>query len=477
MTLFMLMKSFVRDTLGLSAVDVEVVLQKGIPKIEILGLPDRGVQESLSRIQSAIMAQGFEFPRSHKVVVNVRPIDSKTSSLGLELAIALGILHLTSQRELPQISNLYIYGELSLSGTVHAPKDTGLIPMIDGVLMTGSLEGIYLPERIEVQTIEALTGELLRETQSSKALTFLRPTGTVESLGAQAARLLEVVAVGEHSVLLAGPSGTGKTTFAQLVQSFLRAPDTELLWEIHRIGQIFNESRQWRPMVMPHHSISVSSMLGGGLSAKPGAIFKAHGGVLVLDEMLEFHTTIQSALREPIEQKTITISKNTQHRTYKSSFLTVGATNLCRCGGFVPKASQRCRCTSLELRRYIERLSGPFRDRFSILAFTHLWSEGEDKVSTSEILVRIERAIEFSTKRSLKINDDLLEDEVLADSESDKQSFPAFKSWRRYLSFLRVSRTLADLDLSVKIHRKHFLEAYELTTQTHSAIDDLFLGH
>lgn len=472
----MLMQSFVRDTLGLSIVDVEVVLQKGIPKIEILGLPDRGIQESLSRIQSAIMAQGFEFPRSHKVVVNVRPIDAKTSSLGLELAIALAILHLTGQKELPPISKLYIYGELSLSGTVHAPKDTGLIPSIDGVLITGNLENIYLPEGMEVQSIEDLKGELRRETQRSRALTFLRPQRTVDTLGSKAARLLEVVAVGEHSVLLAGPSGTGKTTFAQLVQSFLRPPDSMLSWEIHRIGQIFNENRQWRPMVMPHHSISVASMLGGGLSAKPGAIFKAHGGVLVLDEMLEFHSTIQSALREPIEQKTITISKNTQHRTYKSSFLTVGATNLCRCGGFVPKASQRCRCTSLELRRYIERLSGPFRDRFTILSFTHLWSGAENKVSTSDLLVRVQKALEFATKRSLKINDDLLEDEVLATSEDDKQSFPTFKSWRRYLSFLRVSRTLADLDLSVKIKRRHFLEAYELTTQSHSAIDDLFLG-
>lgn len=473
----MLIKSFVRDTLGLATVNVEVVLQKGIPKIEILGLPDRGVQESLSRIQAAIINQGFEFPRSQKVVVNVRPIDSKTSSLGLELAIALGILHLTGQKELPQVSELYIYGELSLSGTVHAPKDTGLIPMIDGVLITGRIENIYLPEGIDVQTIETLTGEWRREISLSKGLTFLRPMCAVDTLSSSVARLLEVVAVGEHSVLLAGPSGTGKTTFAQLVPSFLRPPDSDLRWEIHRIGQIFNENRLWRPMVMPHHSISVSSMLGGGVSAKPGAIFKAHGGVLVLDEMLEFHTTIQSALREPIEQKTITISKNTQHRTYKSSFLTVGATNLCRCGGFVPKASQRCRCTSLELRRYIDRLSGPFRDRFSILTFTHLWSGSETKTTTSNVLERIQKAIEFSKKRSLKINDDLLEDEILVDSETDKQSFPPFKSWRRYLSFLRVSRTLADLDLSDKIHRRHFLEAYDLTAQNHSALDDLFLGY
>lgn len=470
----MILQSFVRDTLGLSPVDVEVVLQKGLPKIEILGLADRGLQESLLRIQSAITNQGFVFPKAHKVVVNIRPIEIKKSSLGLELSIALAILHLTGQKHLPVDLPFYVYGELSLSGEIKAPKDLELIPVIHEKLITGFLGDEAIHQEIEVHTLLSLNGDYCRKDGAVSSPTFFRPQPRQKKMVKSAARLLEIVAVGEHSLLLAGPSGTGKTTFAQQLMSYLREPNISEWWDIRRIGKIFDEQRTWRPCIMPHHSISVASMLGGGNQAKPGAIFKAHGGVLVLDELLEFHPTIQSALREPMEQKTITISKNTHHHKYNSMFVTVGATNLCRCGAFVPKSSTRCRCTSLELRRYLDRLSGPFLDRFSVFEFTQKWSCEKEHIDSDHILQNIERGVHFSKARSLIKNEDMTEQQLLIDVVEKKENFPVFRSWRRYLSFLRVARTIADLEQSKQINKKHLFEAYDLTAKNHSSLETLF---
>ncbi len=473
----MIVYSFVRDTLGLSAVEVEVILQKGIPKIEILGHADKGLQESLVRIQSAITHQGYEFPKACKVVVNIRPIETKKSSLGLELSIALAILHLTGQKPLPSDKPLYIYGELSLAGEVSAPKDLELLPLIDRELISGPMERGFTPQSIPLFVLTALRSDFEYSRSDEDPLKYLRPSLPKNKIPKASARLMEIIAVGEHSALLAGPSGTGKTTFTQQLLAFLQEPSLKEWWDIRRIGKVFDEERSWRPLVMPHHSISVSSMLGGGNAARPGAIFKAHNGVLVLDELLEFHPSIQAALREPMEQKTITVSKNVQHRKYDAAFLAIGATNLCRCGAFVPKAQSRCRCTSLELRRYMDKLSGPFLDRFSIFEFTHQWKKEKDElVGAAKILQNIERGVEFARKRGGPRCEDMSQDQLVPTLEDANISgdFPAFRSWRRFLSFLRVGRTIADLDGCQKIKRTHLIESYSLTSQNHNSLDSLF---
>lgn len=473
----MIVHSFVRGALGLSPVEVEVVLQKGIPKIEILGRPDKGLQESLVRIQAAIVNQGYEFPKAFKIVVNVRPIETKKSSLGLELSIALAILHATGQKPLPAEKSFFIYGELSLAGEVIAPKDLDLMPLVGHDLITGNIQRGFAAQAVDFYSLTSLNAEFARQSGSQEGLSFCRPSLPKNKIPKASARLMEIIAVGEHSVLLAGPSGTGKTTFTQQLHCFLREPTEKERWDIHRIGKVFDEERSWRPLVMPHHSISVASMLGGGNGAKPGAIFKAHQGVLVLDELLEFHPSIQAALREPIEQKTITVSKNVQHNKYEAAFLPIGATNLCRCGAFVPKAQSRCRCTSLELRRYIDKLSGPFLDRFSIFEFTHLWKTvSNESVESEQILKSIQKGLQFSRQRSAICNDDLLQEQLMAGLEDPllPEDFPTFRSWRRFLSFLRVGRTIADLDTSEKIKHHHLVESYALTAQNHKSLDSLF---
>jgi magnesium chelatase family protein len=473
----MIVYSFVRDAYGLKPVEVEVILQRGLPKIEILGLPDRGLQESSVRIQSAIVNQGYQFPKAQKVLVNIRPLDVKKSGCGLELSIALAILHLTEQKKLPTSDPICVYGELALSGEVLAPKDIELLPKIEMPLLTGESKEVEIPPIGEYFKLPQLKDEFMRDRSDQPKSLFVRPSPVVSSVPESVARLLEIVAVGEHSILLAGPAGSGKTTFTQNLLPFLRAPTVSEEWDIRQTGKIFQEKRLWRPLVAPHHSITISSMLGGGNMARPGAIVKANHGILVLDELLEFHLGIQSALREPIEQKTITVSRNTKHNTYDSQFLIIGATNLCRCGAFVPDGAHRCRCSSLELRKYIEKLSGPLLDRFSLFALSHQWSDPgkSTMVSVQDIMENVSRGVEFSDTRN-KVRNELWTEKDILELLEDKQSksqFPEFKSWRRYLSFLRVAKTLADLDLSLKIKKKHLMNSFELTTENHLKMEKI----
>lgn len=185
----MILYSFVRNTLGLSPVEVEVILQKGLPKIEILGLPDRGLQESLVRIQAAIVNQGFEFPKAHRVVVNVRPIETKKSSLGLELSIALAILHLTDQKKLPQEKSFYVYGELSLAGEIQAPKDLELIPLLDKELITGPVNKEFTSQAMDFYALEALNGEYRYQRGSGAVVSFERPKLTDLKLSAATGKI------------------------------------------------------------------------------------------------------------------------------------------------------------------------------------------------------------------------------------------------------------------------------------------------
>ncbi|MCB9073111.1 MAG: ATP-binding protein [Bdellovibrionaceae bacterium] len=471
----MILHSFVRGPFGLSVVEVEVLLQRGLPKIEILGLPDRGLQESSTRIQSAIASQGFQFPKAQRVVVNIRPLDVRKSSNGLELAIALAILHLTGQKSFPEGGPYFIYGELSLAGEVYVPKDIELLPKMKNTLLTGHSPDAQIPPIGTYCSLSALKEEL-QWRESFSNVSWVRPMPKVNTVPESVARLLALTTVGEHSLLMAGPSGSGKTTLAENIKTFLRQPSEEQKWDIRRNGRLFGETRTWRPEMVPHHSISVSSMLGGGNLAAPGAIVKAHHGVLVLDELLEFHQEIQAALREPTEKKTITISKNTKHHTYDAHFLLIGATNLCRCGAFVPEQNNRCRCSSIELRKYIDKLSGPLLDRFTLFSLTHEWRQKSEKmVSMEEVGIQIQAAQDFADQRNNGCNEFLSESDLLQQlvNKSDRDYFPEFASWRRYLSFLRVARTFADLEQSQSIQNKHLLESYQLTNQNHQRLEKM----
>ena len=220
----------------------------------------------------------------------------------------------------------------------------------------------------------------------------------------------------------------------------------------------------WRPFVAPHHSIPVMSMLGGGSPPIPGEISRAHGGVLVLDELLEFHSYVRESLREPIESKSITISRRGVSCQFPANFLLMATTNLCPCGDYVPQRPTRCRFPLARCRSYLDKMSGPLLDRFSIISFSHQW-RGEFEVSLSKIGENIRRAREFGKRsRGQTLNNselDLRTLEGFIDDFTLKNLLPSFEdSHRRKLAMLQVARSLADMEEQEEVSMKIIKESF-----------------
>lgn len=479
----MIIKSFIKDYTGLRPIDVEVECINGLQQITILGLPDKIIQESTKKIQSALLNQGFHMPRGKQILVSLSPREIKKSSLGVELAIALGILWISGQKPMPTTENLdalYVYGELSLAGGVFAPEDIDDICFENVTLLTGERKG---PAVYDMYCLDQLQSEFMfTEGKELEAKTngVDRPLCRQKEFPAEVAQLLQVSAVGEHHILLAGPAGSGKTTFAESLSCFLKEPDIKIFREYRRIGRHFGDVWPWRPVVQPHHTSTQIAMIGGGNPILPGEISRAHGGVLIVDELLEFHPHVQSALREPMEQGWVRVARSGDRKTLPAQALVVGTTNLCRCGEFSPGKFKQCRCSSQNLRRYLERLSGPFVDRFSILALSAEWPflKATTKISREIILENCLKAYDFQKKqRGQTVSNQSLTESQVVQTFSDPHWFdllPEVQSQRRRLSLLRVARTLADLDHSEKILLKHIRVAEKLSVLPFFKIKSLF---
>lgn len=478
----MIIKSFIKDYSGLRPVEVEVECIQGLQQITILGLPDKIIQESAKKIQSALLNQGYHMPRGQQILVSLSPRDIKKSSLGLELAIALGILWISGQKPLPpgaSLDSLYVYGELSLAGVVSVPEDIEDIPLENILLVTGESKNL-LP--IATYSLQQLQSEylFLEEQDLTQQKKWIRSKCATSFFPKELARLLQIVAVGEHHILLAGSAGTGKTTFAEAIVHFLKEPNLKISREYRRIGRYFGDVWEWKPVVQPHHTSTPIAMIGGGVPMRPGEISRAHGGVLILDELLEFHQDVQSALREPMEQSCVRVSRSQDRRILPAKTLIVGTTNLCRCGEFTPVRMKACRCSSQNLRRYLERLSGPFIDRFALLQVCSGKTKAEKStlVSSDEILQSCLAAYEFiDQRRGQKVSNQLLKESEIVPLFSKPEwldLLPEFSSQRRRLALLRVAKTLADLDGSMQIELRHLRESEKLTVTSFSQMRSLF---
>lgn len=442
-----------------------MVLTPGLPTISILGLPDKVIQESTKRIQTALLNQGFQMPKARQVIVNLWPRESKKSSLGLDLAIALGILHESGQKPFTDMQQI-VYGELDMNGFVRAPRDLHLFELESHSLLTGVSEQVY---DFDAEVIEELkTSPFLKKGQRPEA-SFNRPPFLFDEYPKEAAELLKIVATGEHSLILVGPPGTGKTTFAESVEGFINPPTPAQIRDLKKSEIYYQQKISWRPVIKPHHSSSPLSLVGGGNHLHPGEIVKAHQGLLILDELLEFSNEVQSMLREPMESGKLRLARAGRQQEYLCHALVLATSNLCPCGEYVPSSFKNCRCSSLQLRRYLQKLSGPFIDRFSIFHFTNRWTSqmGKDSETSQDLLTQIERSTEFRLKtRGQKKNNGVLSaSEVRCDFESEKINsiLPAFPSKRRELSFFRVARTIADLEMSEKIKINHVRRALDFT--------------
>lgn len=460
--------SFVRDGLSLIPVEVEVNLIPGLPDIKFSGLVDGSIRESTMRIKSAFAKQGFKWPTRQQIIINLSPSYIKKHSFGMDLALASALLWRTSQVNFSTYKSdkIYTYGELNLKGEIRAPEDWDRLPLKEeSILITGFTKNKnYRKNNYLVKNLKNLNQPLKMPVEAWQNQ-LQKPQMPKLSFSQATSLLLKIVATGEHNLLLCGEAGSGKTTLAENLYYLLDSPNKKL-WEQNR--QLFQgEKLAWRPYINPHHTTTPLAMIGGGVPVFPGEISKAHGGLLVLDEYLEFHPKVQEALREPVEKKQIRLVRRGQSLVLPSHFLLVATSNLCPCGDYVPNKSNPCAYSLKRCQSHLDKLSGPMLDRFEILAFSNQW-KGERSVSLKSVAQEVEEAKEFRIhkRNQKKLNSEL--DYAELESFLSPQllkNLPEASSYRRKKALLSVARTLSDLKKEQAIGSDSLEEAFKLTVK------------
>lgn len=379
----MKLKSLIENANRLEVAEVEIEFIPGIPQIHFLGLPDRIIKESFYRIKSALKSAGFKFPLTSQVIVNIKPSHLRKSSRGVELAVALGILMKTEQIEASVIKpDWVIYGELGLDGRVYEPSDLNqsLFGLRDLNIITGAETAVNESCNMQIWRLEDLKNFEVHSTQKSSH--YERPVTGLNKLYSddEAEFLFLVAATGLHA-LLAGDAGAGKSTLARSLVCFMADPADD---------EVVRAENQWRPVVSPHQSITPAAFLGGGAQIYEGEVERAQGGLLMLDELLEFDPAILESLRGPMTGEKFRLSRASQHREISSQFQVVATTNLCPCGKWTPlKSNVTCRFSRVKCTRHLEKFSGPLLDRFGLIMFCP--AQVERKISGHRVLDRIEK--------------------------------------------------------------------------------------
>ena len=389
----MKLKSLIQNSHHLEVAEVEIEFIPGIPQIHFLGLPDRLIKESFYRIKSALKSSGYKFPLASQMIVNIKPNHLRKSSRGVELAVALGILLKTDQIQSHHIDlDWVIYGELGLDGNIYEPSDLYQnrdhlknIKILTGAGQDSSCYRLLCLSHIEINFTE------------NKQI-YKRPTAGLERVYTnEEAELLFLAATSGLHTLLAGDSGAGKSTLAHSLASFLHEPNE---------SEMVRQDNSWRPVVAPHQSLSLGAFLGGGLNLFEGEIEKAQGGVLLLDELLEFDPEILESLRGPMTGDRLRLSRGAFHREINSNFQVIATTNLCPCSKWTPIQNEiNCRFTRSKCTRYLDKLSGAILDRFGLLLFCH--NKQNRLIKGSSIFLRLKKYFDIKSRhenlQSLKI--------------------------------------------------------------------------
>jgi magnesium chelatase family protein len=502
----MLAKVLSGATSGLDSVPVTVevdIAAQGLPTFTIVGLPDKAIEESKERVRAAIKNSGADFP-ARRITVNLAPADLPKEGPQYDLPIAVGILIASGQLVADVADKLFI-GELSLDGQVR--HTNGILPIallakqaahqelyvphvnateaaVVGGLTTFGIESLemlfrHLTKRVLLEPVVAVTFQSLLGGQQFE-LDFADVHGQE-----QAKRALEIAAAGGHNIFLKGPPGAGKTLLARSLPSILPDLSEEEAYEVTKIYSVTGNLPQgWsmmtqRPFRSPHHTTSQVGLIGGGSHPMPGEISLAHRGVLFLDELPELHRGALEALRQPMEDGIVTISRAAGAITYPAKFLLIAAANPCPCGNF-RDATRRCTCLPGMIARYQKRISGPILDRIdlhlevSAVPTAKLTASKTDQADTSAaIKVRVQRARGHQLRRLKSVGKYANSEMTTKDIQNFcplsqscyallQQSVEKLKlSARGYYKVIKVARTIADLAEERYLLPIHLAEALQ----------------
>ena len=502
----MLARVFSCAVVGLEGVivEVEVDYTNGLPGMTIVGLPDTAVQESRERVQTAVKNAGLHFPR-HRIVVNLAPASVRKEGPAYDLPIALGVIILSGHLPNDVVDNTLVVGELSLDGVVRHTR--GILPMAATARANG-YKRMFVPEMdageaalipgLEIIPVKSLADlyhhlagrrfiEPYKTSSSDELEPLFIPTNFSEIKGQEhVKRALEVSAAGGHNVLMVGSPGAGKTLLARAMPGILPEMSIEESLDVTRIYSVADQLPAGTPLIRhrpfraPHHTISHAGLVGGGNIPKPGEISLAHRGVLFLDEFPEFGARVLEVMRQPMEDKTVTISRAKGSLTFSANFQLIAAMNPCPCG-YYGDSQKPCTCASAMVTKYQKRISGPLLDRIDIhveVPRVDYDKLSADRVgeSSEAIRARVQAARDIQNKRFSKnsssdiiCNADMRVGEVrqFCKLQDEGQSLMRAAmtqlnlSARAYHRILKLARTIADLAGSEEIQSAHLAEALQ----------------